>query len=248
MSLPIALQLYTIRKETEKDFPGALEKVAETGYKGVEFAGFGDIPAAKMRERLDSLGLKAVASHTALDLLKNSLEEVLEYNMEIGGSYIICPYAKPETAADYLELARLLNRVAQRCADKGLQFAYHNHAHEFERVNGGYGLDFLYRETDPRLVKVEMDTFWAEHAGVHAAEYMLKYAGRCPLVHLKDMDSRESKNFTEVGEGVLDMAAICASAEKIGAEWLIVEQDLCRRPEFESIKVSYDNLKKMKLI
>ena len=149
MSLPVALQLYTVRDETEKDFIGTLEKVAEMGYKGVEFAGFGDIPASRMKATLDRLGLKAVGSHTGPDLLKEKLDEVIKYNLEIGNKYIICPWAPFETKDDYVNAACLFNKIGARCKDSGLQFAYHNHDFEFKVFDGEYGLEILYNGTKP---------------------------------------------------------------------------------------------------
>lgn len=248
MNIPAALQLYTLRDETTKDFTGTLEKVAEIGYKGVEFAGFGGLAASQMKAVLDRLGLKAMGSHTGLDLLKNKLDEVIEYNLEIGNPYVICPWAKYETKEDYLEAAKFYNTVGEKCRNKGLQFCYHNHAFEFNTFDGEFGLDIIYRETDPELVKAEIDTYWVQYAGLNPAEYVKKYAGRCPLVHLKDMEAGEDKHFAEVGNGIMDIGAIAAAAKEGGAQWFIVEQDKCKRPALESVKMSFDNLKKMKII
>ena len=115
MSLPIALQLYTVRNETTVDFIGTLEKVAAMGYKGVEFAGFGNVPAAKMKEALDRLGLKSVGSHTGIDLLKDKLDEFIDYNVTIGSKYIVCPWESYESKEDYLKAAKLFNDIGKKC-------------------------------------------------------------------------------------------------------------------------------------
>lgn len=245
MSLPVAVQLYSVRDETQKDFLGTLEKVAEIGYKGVEFAGFGDISAARMKETLDRLGLVAIGNHTGIELLKNKLDEVIEYNLEIGSRYIICPWDKHDTREECIEAAKLYNSIGEKCMLKGLQFCYHNHAHEFQTIDGEYILDIIYKETDPRLVKAEIDTYWVYYAGVDPAKYVEKYAGRCPLVHLKDMEEGESRGFMEVGEGIIDIKSIIAASKKAGAEWLVVEQDICKKPSLECIKISFENLKKL---
>lgn len=248
MKLPIALQLYTVRDETEKDFIGTLEKVAAMGYKGVEFAGFGSITARQMKETLGRLGLKAVGSHTGMDLLKTKLDDVIEYNLEIGNKYVICPWAAFKTKEDYVEAVRLFNEIGAKCRAKGIQFAYHNHDFEFSRFDGEYGLDMLYKGTKPENLVAELDTCWVFYGGEEPAKYIEKYKGRCPLIHLKDLKSRDDKEFIELGDGVINIAAIVKAAEAAGSEWLIVEMDVCPRPTLESAGICINNLKKMNLI
>lgn len=248
MSIPVAVQLYTLRDETAKDFVGVLEKVAQIGYTGVEFAGYGDMTAVQMKGHLDRLGLKAAGSHVGLDLLKNKLDEVIEYNLEIGNKYLVCPWAKFETKEEWIEFAHFLNSVGEKCKVKGLQVGYHNHAHEFISYDGEYALDIIFRETDPELVVAEIDTYWVQHAGIDPVGYIKKYAGRLPLVHQKDMEAGEAKGFTEVGNGIMDIKAIYNTSKDLGAQWFIVEQDKCNRPQIESVTISFENLKKMGLI
>jgi sugar phosphate isomerase/epimerase len=248
MSIPISIQLYTLRDETEKDFIGTLEKVAAIGYKGVEFAGYGGLSAVELKNSLDRLGLKASGSHVPADLLISSLEEVLEYNIAIGNKYIICPWDKFESKEELLEKAAFYSRVAERCREKGLQFCYHNHDHEFAKIDGEYILDTIFNETDPDLVQAELDMYWVSYAGVNTVEYLRKYSGRCPLVHFKDMEDSEDRIYTEVGNGILDFNSIAQIAEKGGAQWFVVELDNCKRPSLESVAISFENLKKMNLV
>ena len=189
MSIPVAVQLYTLRDEMARDFTGTLAKLAETGYKGVEFAGYGGLTADLMKNHLDRLGLKAVGSHVGIDLLKNQLDEQIEYNLEIGNNYIVCPWAKFDSRAEWVEFAGFLNRVGEKCREKGICLCYHNHAQELELYNGEYALDILFKETDPEFLKAEIDTYWIQYAGIDPIEYMKKYAGRTPLVHQKDMEA-----------------------------------------------------------
>jgi len=244
MSLPVALQLYTVRDETSRDFIGTLEKVAEIGYQGVEFAGFGDIPASKMKDVLEKLNLKAMGSHTPKDLLADKLDEVIDYNLEIGNPYVICPWDKYDSKEGWLGAAEFYSSVGEKLKQKGLQFCYHNHAHEFEKFDGEFALDIVYGKTDPSLLKAEIDTYWVYYAGVNPADYVTKYSGRCTVVHLKDMRA-EDRDTAEVGEGIIDIKSIIKASEKAGAEWFVVEQDRCARPTLESAKISFENLKKM---
>lgn len=242
MNLPVSLQLYTVRDETKNDFIGTLEKVAEMGYYGVEFAGYGEIPASKMKETLDRLGLKAVGSHVSTPRLKNNLDEEIEFNLAVGNKYIICPHGKYPTLPELMESISFYAMVAEKCKEKGLQFCYHNHAHEFEMFDGRHQLDILYEETDPALVMAEIDTYWVTRAGVDPVGYIEKYSGRCPLIHLKDMDPVD-QSFAEVGNGTINIKAIIEAAQKAGSKHLVVEQDRCKRPSLESAKISIDNLK-----
>ena len=92
MDIPVGLQLYTLREEMAEDFVGTLEKVADIGYTGVEFAGYGDLSARELKNHLDRLGLKACGSHVGYDEIVNNTEAVIEYSLKIDNDYIVCPY------------------------------------------------------------------------------------------------------------------------------------------------------------
>jgi len=246
MSKPIALQFYSVRDESSKDFVGTLEKVAEIGYDGIEFAGFGGLKASELKGHLERLGLKAVGNHTPMDQLRNNLDEVIEYNLEIGSKYITCPYFKSDSKEGYLEVAKFFDIVGEKCRERGLVFCYHNHDFEFTKFDGVYALDLIYENTSPENLQAEIDTYWVNYAGVNEVEYVLKYAGRCPLVHIKDRkDSPDRYAFTEVGTGIIDIKGVVSAAEKVGAEWLIIEQDRCEIPSLKSVEISFNNLKKI---
>jgi sugar phosphate isomerase/epimerase len=245
MKLPIALQLYTIRDETEKDMLGTLEKVAGMGYTGVEFAGFGGISAKEMKAGLGKLGLKAIASHTGIKLLKEKLDEEIEYNLEVGCKYIICPSNNCEPMDDFLNISEFFDTVGEKCRSNGLIFGYHNHDFEFEKVDGEYYLDALFSRVSPKNLVAEIDTGWAFYAGIDPAVYIAKYKGRCPLLHLKDFLTRGERTFTEIGNGIIDTSSIIQAAKAAGTEWLIVEQDVSSLTSLESAKICFDNLSKL---
>jgi sugar phosphate isomerase/epimerase len=248
MSIPIALQLYTLRQETEKDFIGTLKKVAALGYKGVEFAGFGGFSALDLRAHLETFGLKPVGAHIGLEELKNKLEEITAYNLQLGNKYIVCPFASYEGKEDYTQMVGILENLGRKLKASGLQLCYHNHAHEFTSYDGEFGLDIIYNKVNEETLKTEIDTYWAAYAGLDPVDYMAKYAGRTPLLHIKDMENSEKREFAEIGTGTIDIKAIAEQAVKNGTEWLIVEQDKCKREPLESIRISIENLRKMNLI
>ncbi|MCX7842550.1 MAG: sugar phosphate isomerase/epimerase [Clostridia bacterium] len=249
MRMNVGVQLYTLRNETEKDFLGTLEKIADIGYEGVEFAGcYGGLKAHQIKDCLDRLGLKPAGSHVGIDLLRSDLDEVIEFSLEIGNKYIVCPWDRHDSWEGWHEAAKLYKAIGEKCNEKGLKFCYHNHSHEFKKYNDKYAIDIIFNETNPECVLAEIDTYWVQYAGINPKEYLRKFKGRMPLLHQKDMGAGEERATVEVGEGIMDIYGISAVAEEIGAEWLIVEQDDCSRPPLESIKISFENLKKMKLI
>ncbi len=239
----LALQLYSVRDYTEKDFLGTLKTLAEQGYTGVEFAGYGDIPAKEMRKALDDLGLKAVGSHISLDRLRDNLEEELAYNAEVGNKYIICPWADVTSTEKAKEIAEFLCKVNERCQKDGFVAGYHNHAHEFVMENGKYALDVL-RENTPDSFVFELDLYWVTYGGADASDYMKLYAGRLPLVHLKQIKRENGEKFNVVlGEGELDFAKLIPEAQALGATQFIVEQEnYGTRTSLECAKLDVDHI------
>jgi sugar phosphate isomerase/epimerase len=247
MSLPIGLQLYSIKDETAKDFVGSLRKVAEIGYDGVEFAGYGGLSSAELKALLDELGLKACGSHVQFKDIENNIDDVIEYNLAIGNEYIICPYTPFNDLENVKHVTAVLKAAGEKCKAKGLKIGYHNHANEFVKFDGEYGLDILFKEVPKDVLIAEIDTFWVEYAGLDNVEYINKHAGRCELIHIKDMMELPDgkKESTEVGTGTMKFPPIIEAAKKQGAKWLVVEQEYFTRPSLEAVKICYDNLKKM---
>lgn len=246
--IPVMLQLYTVRDECAQDFVGTLKKVAALGYEGVELAGNYGHTAEELKTVLSDLNLKLAGSHTPLSALENDLEATLDYNVTLGNPFVVCPFLSEDrrkSGDDYRQLAETFNKVGAACKERGMGFAYHNHAFEFDTFEGETGLDILFGSTDPALVQSELDTFWVVKGGKSAVEYIQKLSGRVPLVHVKDMTADDEKTFAEVGEGTMDWTSIFAAAEAAGTQFYIVEQDKCQRPPLESIAISLENLKKM---
>ncbi|MDQ3812952.1 MAG: sugar phosphate isomerase/epimerase, partial [Armatimonadota bacterium] len=243
----VALQLYTLRDLTKTDMAGALRQVAGMGYEGIEPAGFGNLTAPEIKNLCDELGLTVVGNHTGFEALRNNFEAVVADNQTLGNQFIVCPSipAEQRTAEGYKQFAQTLNEFGQKLRDAGMQLCYHNHAFEFEQFDGRYGLDILYENSDPELVQAEIDTYWVQKGGVSPTEYIRKYAGRTPLIHVKDMADDEKQSFAEVGTGTLDWPSIFHAAEAGGAVAYIVEQDVCPGNPLDSVRLSLENLKKM---
>lgn len=245
--VPVALQLYTVRDETAKDFTGTVRKVAQMGYAGVEFAGTGGLSVEAMRELLEETGLKAAGAHVGFNLFQEDLDGQLAYYKALGSRFIGVPALPREmhNPAGFRQAAALMNRFGAEAKAAGLTLYYHNHAFEFQTVDGERGWDILVAELDPTLVQFEIDCYWAHYAGVDPAGLIRSLAGRFPLIHLKDMVGEgESRTFAEVGEGIIDWQPVFAASEAQGAQWYVVEQDRCARPSLESAALSLANLRR----
>lgn len=240
--IPIALQLYTVRDECAKDFVGTLKEVAEIGYDGVELAGTYSLSGAELKKVLGDLGLKCAGNHMSRE---RDLRKLIDLNSELGCSYVSAPCLPeddlPRDEAGCIAMARYANKVGAELKKNGIHLCYHNHSQEFEKIRDKYILDWLYENTDPELVMAEVDVMWVQYAGIDPASYIRKYPGRCPLVHIKDMDANRS--FTEVGKGIIHFSSIFSACDKVGTEWYIVEQDICKQPSMTSAYMSLEYLR-----
>lgn len=238
----IALQVYSIRDEAAADFRGTMQAVKEMGYQGVELAGTYDMTVAQVKKILDEVGLQFVSAHVPVDELEK--DEVLDEYAAAGLKYIAVPYISGFRDEEMM-LATIdrIRKIAVRTKARGMQLMYHNHDFEFKKINDRYVLDAIYEEISEDLLKTEIDTCWVNVGGENPAEYVLKYSGRAPIVHLKDfcgvkndhmyaliglsVDNNDPQEFElrPVGCGVQDIPSIVDAADRAGASWLIVEQD-----------------------
>lgn len=244
----IGAQMYTVRETAAKSLPAALQQVARLGYTAVELAGLYTSTAAETSRLLSDLGLTCISAHIPLTDLQNNLSRQIEIYQAIGADYLICPWLPPEERGgeeSYRALAADLNRMGEQCRSHGLQLCYHHHDFEFVEFHGKYALDILLEESDAANLKLEADTYWIKVAGEDPAAYISRWAGRVPLLHLKDMTASEPVTYAEVGNGVLDWPGIFEAAKISGTQWYIVEQDTCPGDPFESLKLSLENLNTM---
>ena len=252
METQIAAQLYTLRDylKTPPDIAKTLAEVSKIGYQAVQLSALGKIEPKELKRILDNEGLVACATHTGLERFIKEMDAVIEEHKILGCEYTTCPGLPSQlhNAEGYRKVAADLSRAGEVLLKNGITLAYHNHAIEFKKYGDKVGLEILYSESDPRYLKAELDTYWAAFGGADPAAWCLKYSGRIPLVHLKDMGfDGERQFYAEVGEGNLNWGAILSACKKAGVRWYIVEQDICQRPPLESLKISLENLHKMGL-
>jgi sugar phosphate isomerase/epimerase len=256
----VGLQLYTVRDLMKKDFDGTLAHVAQIGYKEVEFAGYYGRTAQQARALLDKDGLTSPSVHVPYEILESNLNEALESAHVIGQSFIVCPWidVKQRTADGWKRAAEMFNRTGEATHKAGVQFAYHNHAFEFapaEGLGGKLPYDFLLAETDPKLVKMEMDLCWITVGGGDPVKYFDQYPGRFPLVHVKDWSEKgpavspgeaagpnaKKGHIVDVGQGEVNFKRIFEHSEKAGIQHYIVENDEPKSP-YEDLKTCYEYL------
>ncbi|GGM19617.1 sugar phosphate isomerase [Paraliobacillus quinghaiensis] len=243
---PVAVQMFTLREEAEKDFAGTLKKVAQIGFDGVEFAGYGGLTAKEVRSLLDQYGLQAAASHVPLDQLENNLDQVIQDQKVLGSKYIVCPFILPEqrTEEGYKALIPFLEQTGETCRNEGITLCYHNHDFELDRLSDGRtALETIFDDTSANNVQTELDVYWLKKAGEHPVKWVEGYKKRAPLVHLKDMTLDEEQFFAELGTGGIDVDSILNLGKDVGVQWWVVEQDQTRRTPFESIEISLNYLK-----
>src|SRR5918995_1050873 len=228
---PVAVQLYTVREAARDDFPGTLRRLAEGGARAVEFAGYGGMPIPELRALLDELDMRVAGAHVPLPARGGPPEATLADIIALGGEYAVVPFVPEERRGGVTfarSLAADLNRWAAQAKQAGLGFAYHHHDFEFAPLadsDGSTLFDILVQETDPDLVGIEVDVYWAAHAGVDPAHLLGELQGRVPLLHVKDLAAGAERTDVPAGEGVLRWDEILPAAEAAGARWWIIEQD-----------------------
>jgi sugar phosphate isomerase/epimerase len=243
--IPIALQLYSVREDCAKDLVGTIKAVAEMGYEGVEFAGYHNRSAEELRKILDDFGLKVAGTHIGINtLLGDELERTIEFNSILGNKFLIVPGLPEEyrnSKAAWLKTAEIMNEISEKVKPHGMRVGYHNHAVEFQPMEGEIPWDIFFGAANKDVV-MQLDIGNAMHGGGDPVEILRKYPGRATTIHLKEYP------FTApaIGEGEVkwdEIFELCESAG--GTEWYIVEYETPGRPPLESVKRCLENLKRM---
>ena len=243
----IGLQLYTVRELFAADPMGTLEKVAAIGYREVEYGGGGydKMDHAALRKKMDSLGLKCPSLHVGYDAFAN-FDGVVAMSKTLGADTVVLPWMAPamRNAESWKEAIANFNLWAGKLKKAGLGFAYHNHDFEFTtKVRSGNLYDMLVKETDPALVKLELDLFWAIAAGEDVKAIIKRLPGRIYAYHVKDRTA--DGKMTSVGAGVVDFADIFTLNGIAGVKHLYVENDQSPAPYLPDIQTSFTTLSKL---
>ncbi|MGO8790944.1 MAG: sugar phosphate isomerase/epimerase family protein [Terriglobia bacterium] len=254
---PIGLELYTVRELFAKDPAATLKQVAAAGYKQVE-VGPGVKPAA-LNADLRAAGLTAPSGYFEAPKTADEWKKTIDLGKDYGLHYLVVG-DNPKLSTDaWKRRAALFNQCGTLSLAAGMQFCYHAHFREFARADNTCGYDIMLTRCDAKLLKMEMDVFWATYAGVDPVSYFERYPGRFPLLHIKDLKKGYKGSTTDdppdngpnpfmpVGQGSIDWQKIFAHAGQAGAKHIFVEQDRCDVPPLEAIKISSDYLKNLRL-
>lgn len=261
----LGVQLWSVKDVLEKDLKGTLQQLAAMGYKEIEsYPGekghYYGVDPKEFKAMLNGMGLSLVSSHFGSGTRKGkagswqqatmlqNFNELVGKAAETGQQYLTCSWMDEslrKTPDDLKRTAELFNKTGETCKKAGLQFAYHNHDFEFKKVGDVVLYDYMLQNTDPELVKWEMDMYWVVAGNQDPLAYFSKFPNRFPLGHVKDMDKQDKTKNTEVGNGSINYPEILRVAKENGMKHFIVEQESFTRPTIESMKINYDNLSKV---
>jgi len=274
LGLPVGIQLWTVRESLQSDPGGTLEQLRKIGYRTVESAGFAGLSAQDFRRRLDAAGLQCPSAH--LDFSRGETDAAFADAHALGAHYAVSSILRPGSGAvpavgpalqkvanvlramtldDAKLTAEIANRIGEQAKRAGLQYAYHNHFFEFvDQGNGAVAYDVLLKESDPELVKFEIDCGWMRAAGHDPVHYLKQYPNRFPMIHVKDFLAVDGENAggaaaalrvgTELGTGFIDYKPIFAAARSASLKYYFAEQEgpFTRMTQLEAAKVSYEYL------
>ncbi|TRW17323.1 sugar phosphate isomerase/epimerase family protein [Glacieibacterium frigidum] len=243
------IQLYTLREVAKTDPLGTLRRLKALGYSEIELGGppYSAMDPKVLRAELIRIGLTAPSMHVQMADLEADAAKVFAQAKTLGCDYAVLPYIgedRRSTLAQCQAFARQLTGFGAAAKAAGVTFAYHNHAFEFAAIEGRRPFDIFFDESDPALVKIELDLFWTVKGGGDIAAIIAKYPGRIPLCHVKDM-SADGK-MVAVGAGTIDFAAIFAKSRQAGLVHYFVEHDQPPPPYWPTVEASAVHLKKLR--
>ncbi len=241
----VAIQNIVFGERNRTDFAGVLRDVKAAGFTAVEggnfFAAYGE---AETRKQIEAAGVAVSGCHCGYGDFADEAKVAanVAYLKAMGVKHLICSgVADISTVDGYRKSCAVFNEVGKLCAGEGLVFNYHNHAFEFDKLEGGstIGMDILAAETDPAVVKFNIDVFWVTIGGADPAAFIRQHAARAGYFHFKDGRKLENGlEFLELGTGVVDLKGSIAAAREVGATWIVAEQDQTKLPHLESATIS----------
>ncbi len=235
MNSKFGIQLYSVRSALEEDFRGTLQKLALMGFKNLEMAfQFGDLSPEDLASFLDDLGLNVCGIYAIFENLLDDKSHLYDYARTLGCGYVTYGLGLPELMDDFSSCVAKSRQVCDIAKNKGLRVCYHTHEHEYDRVNGKYILDTLLEDV-PELF-FEPDTAYLQRRGIHVLEYMQKYAGRIPAIHLHD--TLKNGEDAEIGHGVININEVFDFARSQDNAWVLYEQVQSKTSELNSAQIS----------
>ncbi len=255
----IALQLYSLRDDISKDYAGTIKKVGEMGFTAVEAANYNDgkfygKTPEEFKADIEAAGMKVLSSHTGKGLTEQELatkdfseamkwwDQCIAAHKAAGMTYIVTPWMDvPKTLKDLQTYCEYYNEIGKKCKENGILYGYHNHAHEFQKVEDKIMYDYMLENTNPEYVFFEMDVYWVVRGQHSPVDYFNKYKNRFTLLHIKDNK--------ELGQsGMVGFDAIFKNTDAAGTKHLVVEVEQYNFAPEESVKKSLEYLTNCPLV
>ena len=249
----IALQLYSLRDDIGKDYASIIQKVGAMGYTAIEAANYGDgkfygRTPAEFKADVETAGMKVLSSHVGrglseAEVASKDFTEALKWwdqciadHKAAGMVYIVTPWMdKPNSLADLQTYCEYYNEIGKKCKEAGIKYGYHNHAHEFQKVEDKVMIEYMIENTNPEYVFFELDVYWVVRGQESPVDFLNKYPGRFSLLHIKDNK--------ELGQsGMVGFDAIFKNTDVPGVEYLVVEVEKYNLAPIESVQKSLEYL------
>jgi len=248
------VQMYTVRHEAAADLAALLRELRKIGFTQLELHPIVYAhPAAELRRMIEDAGLHVPAGHFTLD----GLPAKLDYAHELGLEYMVTMLPnkpRPESLDDYRAAAKIFQQSAEAIHQRGMTLAYLCHNHEFQPQQGTTGFAQVMKETDPALVKLEVDVYWIVQAGLDPAAFLREHRDRVTLLHLKDrlpnfptsyVPDSTAEHFVEMGKGTIPWPSLIAQARRQGIRYAFMDQDSTTKPLLESLQESFTYLQSL---
>jgi sugar phosphate isomerase/epimerase len=243
--IPVGVQLYSVREDCKKDFPGTIAAIAKMGYAAVEFAGYWNYSAPEIRKMLDDNGLIACGSHTPYENVQpDKLQATIEFNKILGNHFIIVPDMSGSSRKFWLDRANQFNGLADQLAPLGLSIGYHSHFHDFHPVDGEYPWDIFGENTDAKVI-LQLDTSNCVDGGGDPLTELKKFPGRTRTIHIKPNGGGAE---AVIGEDKIDWPPIFEWCEtRGGTKWFVMEHETSKQP-LETMRRTFAALKNFGLV
>ena len=252
----IGSPLFILREKCSEDLMAVLDKLAEIGYEGIEFLGFFGHKPSEIKNKLDSLGLKAIGNHVPFTQFAENITQIIDEHKEIGCGYITIgsPGADGLPGSDnYSCTVETLNSIGETMVKSGMKLLFHNHAEELRhKVNGKEILEHIFDDTCPNALYLEPDLGWISIGGGNPDYYLEKYKERCPVLHFKDyipVKTDPGFIFRPTGYGAMNNAELYNLSLDCKPEWYIMDHDNAYdRDSFFDLKISLEYFKNLMMV
>jgi len=250
--MKVGAQMYTIREfcKTPEDIISSLEKLAEIGFDCVQFSGCGPIDWKLLHETCERVGIEVVITHNPYERILEDTDNLIEEHRILGCNCIGLGSMPKEARTDLAAFEKFLDDIAvpmKKINDAGMRFNYHNHAFEFEKLDGKVIMERIVERYTPEELGITLDQYWVHQGGADVYQWIDKLKGRLQIVHIKDQkleDDRKTAKMAPIGYGNMNFPGIMAAFKEAGTEYVFIEQDKCYDEDpFDCLERSLNYLK-----